>query len=54
MFGLVKMVLMSDDCSPHDLKSIFDKVCGDYLKIVKNNDIRIIKVKSNKMVAFNF
>lgn len=22
-------VLVSDDCSPHDLKSIFDKVCGD-------------------------
>lgn len=22
-------VLVSDDCSPHDLKSIYDKVCGD-------------------------
>ena len=22
-------VLVSDDCSPHDLKSIFNKVCGD-------------------------
>lgn len=22
-------VIVSDDCSPHDLKSIFDKVCGD-------------------------
>lgn len=22
-------VLVSDDCSPHDLKSIFDKICGD-------------------------
>ena len=22
-------VLVSDDCSPHDLKSIYDEVCGD-------------------------
>ena len=22
-------VLVSDDCSPHDLKSIYNKVCGD-------------------------
>ena len=22
-------VLVSDDCSPYDLKSIYDKVCGD-------------------------
>ena len=22
-------VLVSDDCSPHDLKSIFEKTCGD-------------------------
>ena len=22
-------VIVSDDCSPHDLKSIFEKTCGD-------------------------
>lgn len=35
-------VLVSDDCSPHDLKSIYDKVCGDNARFTyRRNEVNM-------------
>lgn len=39
-------VIVSDDCSPHDLKSIFDKTCGDDPRFVFRRNVKNMGGKS--------
>ena len=46
-------VLVSDDCSPHDLKSIYNKVCGDAVAWI--DDAKMLNLDGeNKNVQFSF
>ena len=46
-------VLVSDDCSPHDLKSIYNKVCGDAVALI--DDAKMLNLDGeNKNVQFSF
>ena len=46
-------VLVSDDCSPHDLKSIYNNVCGDAVALI--DDAKMLNLDGeNKNVQFSF
>ena len=46
-------VLVSDDCLPHDLKSIYNKVCGDAVALI--DDAKMLNLDGeNKNVQFSF
>ena len=46
-------VLVSDDCSPHDLKFIYNKVCGDAVAWI--DDAKMLNLDGeNKNVRFSF
>lgn len=45
-------VLVSDDCSSHDLKSIYDKVCGDDVRFLyRRNEVNM---GNNSLVSVKF
>ena len=45
-------VLVSDDCSPYDLKSIYDKVCGDDARFsYRRNEVNM---GNNSLVSVKF
>lgn len=47
-------VLVSDDCSPHDLKPIYNKVCGDDA-VAWIDDAKMLNLDGeNKNVLFSF
>ena len=45
-------VSVSDDCSPHDLKSIYNKVCGDDARFsYRRNEVNM---GNNSLVSVKF
>ena len=45
-------VLVSDDCSSHDLKSIYDKECGDDVRFLyRRNEVNM---GNNSLVSVKF
>lgn len=45
-------VLVLDDCSSHDLKSIYDKVCGDDVRFLyRRNEVNM---GNNSLVSVKF
>ena len=46
-------VLVSDDCSPYNLKSVYNKVCGDAVAWI--DDAKMLNLDGeNKNVQFSF